>query len=202
MRLAAMNVLFADGIVDCIGPFVGILFFLLISFGSWIMQQIAEVKRRTAQSQPRSKQTSQEATSQMQEFLQRASQQLSPGSAAPPPVLKHDQQGEAYAAEVQAPRQLKPGVATHVSTEGLVRHATQLGEVLDQADERLEQRLHQQFDHSVGALGDSSDAIHEDPTRGDLPKEAVTTREIIDVFRHPERVREAIIMAEILKRPV
>lgn len=198
-----MNVIFADGVLDCLVPLVVIVLVGLFSFGSWVVQQITEANRRAMQGQRMPPtQSPQQATAQMQDFLQRASQSLSPAGAPQPPAFYRDEQGEIYNAEVIAPRQLQPSLATHVSTEGLVRHATQLGEVLDQADERLEQRLHQQFDHSVGALGDSSDAVHEDPKKGDLPKEAVTTREIIDVFRHPERVREAIIMAEILKRPL
>jgi hypothetical protein len=142
-------------------------------------------------------QTPQQATGEMQDFLRRAAE---PSSPTAPSNMPPDYVGEVYTAEVIEPRKLVPSVAAKVSTEDLARHASQLGEVIDQADERLEQRLHQQFDHSVGALGDSSDSIHEDPTMRQLPKEAVTTREIIDVFRHPERVREAIIMAEILNR--
>jgi hypothetical protein len=194
-----MMVIFADGIVDCIGPFIGIIFFLLISAGSWILQQVAEANKRAAQQRrvaPR--QTPQQATSEMQEFLRRASEQTSPQVRPTPPATE----AEIYTAEVIEPRVLRPSVTSHVSTDDLARHARELGEELDQADERLDERMHRQFDHAVGALGDSSDAVHEDPRRGALPKEAVTTREIIDVFRHPERIREAIIMAEILDRRV
>jgi hypothetical protein len=184
-----MMVIFADGIIDCLGPFIGVIFFLLISVGSWIMQQIAAAKRQ--QRPPHASMP--DAAGPVRDLAHR---QVSPHASDYPAS------DEVYTAEVIAPRQLQPRVRTQVSTEDLSRHAAQLGEVLDQADERLEQRLHQQFDHNVGALGDSSDAIHEDPTKRETPKEAVTTREIVDVFRHPERVREAIIMAEILKRPV
>ena len=57
------------------------------------------------------------------------------------------------------------------------------------------------FDYEVGTLGDSSDAVYEDPDADKLPDLAVTTAEIADVFRHPERIREAIILNEILARP-
>ena len=193
-----MNVIFADGIVDCIGPFVGIVIFLLISFGSWIMQQVAEANKRAAQQRRANlppRQTPQPATGEMQDFLRRAAEQASPQGR--PPVA---QEAEIYTAEVIEPRVLRPSVTSQVSTDDLARHARELGEDLDQADERLDSRLHKQFDHAVGALGDSSDSIHEDPSKKQLPPTAVTTGEIIDIFRHPERVREAIIMAEILNR--
>jgi hypothetical protein len=190
-----MNVIFADGIVDCIGPFFGVIIFLLISAGSWIMQQLGEANRRAQQkNRPTPQSTAKSTSEQMQEFLTQASKQVAPGP------VQANAEGDVYTAEVIAPRTLRPSVTSHVSTDDLARHAAELGEELDQADERMDARLHQQFDHAVGALGDSSDAVHEDPAKGQLPKEAVTTREIIDVFRSPERIREAIIMNEILNR--
>lgn len=198
-----MMVILADGIVDCIGPFVGIAFFLLVSFGSWIMQQFGEANKRAAQQRRAALPPGtepQSATAQIQEFLRRAAENTSSSGRSVAPVPTPE--AEVYTAEVVAPRALRPSVTSHVSTDDLARHAKELGEDLDQADERLDERLHKQFDHAVGALGDSSDAVHEDSNNRKQTVPRVSTGEILDIFRHPERVREAIIMNEILTRRV
>ena len=168
---------FADlDIVSCLIQFGVVGFFLLLSFISWVMKQMgAAASQKTAQQNAARQATAREP------------RQRTPSAGNQAPVLE---------AEILSPPQHH--LESTLSTQHLSRHAAQLGHLDDRP---VEQTVHDHFDDQVGRLGDSSDAIHEDPNAEKLPGMAVTTGEIADIFRSPERIREAIILNEILARP-
>jgi hypothetical protein len=206
-------VLLAADAVECFIQFGALVLFLVLTFGGYIAQQLAEAKkRRDAQQQLRlpPDEAANAAAREIDEFLRQASRQaggppnaLAATSASPRPVAANviDPYADRSAHSFEPPPRTLPSVATNVSTAALTRHASTLGEEVAQADERMDEHVHERFDHSVGLLGDSSDAIHEDANKEKLPSEAVTTGEIVDIFRNPARVREAIVLNEILTRP-
>jgi hypothetical protein len=161
-------------------------------------------------------------------FLRRAGAKRPPGAQVevevidPAPAQPAGQQGRRLAeplpAELaDAEQPLGRGVAKHVQQHigGEHFHDTdRLGETIEQADDRLESRLHDVFDHRVGRLAETKPATELAPAAlpsgpdaggasdpqteqaGRLPAAA-----ILDVLRSPQSVRQAIILSEILRRP-
>lgn len=77
-------------------------------------------------------------------------------------------------------------------------------EPVDLADEKMAEHMQQVFDHEVGALADTSDAIHEKDAikKGSPTVEIPTTAQAIrDMLAEPQSVRKAVILSEILRRP-
>ncbi len=94
-------------------------------------------------------------------------------------------------------------VAQHMrATDHNGEHARHLGEEVDQAHDKLQARLHMVFDHKVGDLKKSTmEAAAASPSQAardaPLPGAASIARMLAD----PQSLRNAFIMAEILKRP-
>ncbi len=207
---------FAAGndVVDCILQFAGLAVVLLFTFGGWIISQLNDANKKKArgiaqrppQRQAAALRSPQESTRQMSSFLQEAAGKKAGDDRSPsvqmlessPYDSPHDQpyavQAEIVEAEIADPSALRPTLEPHLGTG--VHTAQGLSRPDAAGDD-----VHQRFDDDVGRLGDSSDAIHENPTAGQLPAEAVTVEEIVGIFRSPERVRAAIILNEILTRP-
>lgn len=84
-----------------------------------------------------------------------------------------------------------------------------LGEEIALADEHLKSHLSQVFEHHIGDLGEVTPAVQLAPegTVGeDVPQ--VTQRdissranEIVQMFRSPKSMRQAILLSEIMHRP-
>ena len=103
----------------------------------------------------------------------------------------------------EQPDRLGRGVAQHMrGTQEIAEHTRHLGEEVDQADDKLEAHLHQVFDHKLGDLKKSTlEAAAVSPSQasreGPLPGAASIAHLLVD----PQNVRNAIILAEILRRP-
>ncbi len=100
--------------------------------------------------------------------------------------------------EVAPPTLRSEGLAEHVSRHirpgKVAQHAEQLGSDVGQSDERMESRLHEKFDHTLGNL-QQSDAPSEEKRKEDA------AAQIADLLSHPEGVRQLILANEILRRP-
>lgn len=86
-------------------------------------------------------------------------------------------------------------VSRHVRSTKIAEHAEHLGDEVGHADERMESRLHEKFDHQVGSLRQqttSSDTAQQKNTVAD---------EIAELLKKPEGMRQLIIAQEILQRP-
>jgi len=70
-----------------------------------------------------------------------------------------------------------------------------LGTQVATADDRLELRLHEKFDHTVGRLE------HRDIPEDDQHKKVDMAAEIAQMLRSPEGMRQLIVANEILRRP-
>ena len=77
-----------------------------------------------------------------------------------------------------------------------------------QADQRLEEHVHDVFDHDVGHLGDRYEAAANKPESRGVTDDAATVTavpssasEFAEFLRDPTDVRKAIVLSEILNRP-
>jgi hypothetical protein len=101
------------------------------------------------------------------------------------------------------PDRLSRGVAQHMrGTQEIAEHTRHLGEEVDLADDKLEAHLHQTFDHKVGDLKKSAmepAATSPSQEARDAPQPGAAS--IAHLLVNPQNVRNAIILAEILRRP-
>ncbi|MGB6041908.1 MAG: hypothetical protein WBF93_02010 [Pirellulales bacterium] len=77
-------------------------------------------------------------------------------------------------------------------------------DAVDQADERMTERLHQAFDRDLGELVDTSDdGRNKDMSSDqvDMPAIPTTAEAVRDMLASPESIRTAVILSEILRRP-
>src|SRR5262245_34608281 len=84
-------------------------------------------------------------------------------------------------------------------TEQIAEHTRHLGEVVDQADDKLESHLHQVFDHQLGKLKKTASTTAAAPHAVAAPD--VKLSEMFQMLRSPQSIRDAIVMAEVLRRP-
>lgn len=91
-------------------------------------------------------------------------------------------------------------VQQHLDTEKFDERASHMGEHVGLADEKMEAHLHEEFDHVLGKLQDTSQGV-EEPSTADQPAVSLTPTDIVHMFHSPHTVRQAILMSEILKRP-
>lgn len=96
----------------------------------------------------------------------------------------------------------RPNLA-HLPQSRLAEHASQLGSVIAQADERIEARLHKKFDHRLGTLEERG-ALSANGGGGTLqvsspPSETSPGDSLVALLRSPEGVRQAFVLNEILR---
>ena len=134
----------------------------------------------------------------IEDFLRRAIQQK---------LGKHFEEVEILpAGEVQQPpaaqvhELAEQGVAEHVTdhldTTEYADRASHLGEEVGESDERLEEHLHEAFDHQLGSLK------HEDldPTTDEKSSES-SLQGLQQLLRSKSAMRNAIVFREIIDRP-
>ena len=95
-------------------------------------------------------------------------------------------------------------VAQHLDTSEFAQRAERLGDVTEQADERMEAHLHQAFDHRLGNISAGTQTITAavTPAADDQMKARVANNHpILSMLRQPQSIRNAIILAELLQRP-
>jgi len=83
--------------------------------------------------------------------------------------------------------------------EQIAEHTRQLGAEVDASDAKMQAHFHQVFDHQLGRLKSSSVETALVETERSAPQ--MSLDKIIQLLRSPGSIRDAIVMAEILKRP-
>lgn len=78
-------------------------------------------------------------------------------------------------------------------------HFKHLTSQIEQADERMEEHVHQAFDHAVGHLGHGAMAVGGAGSALDGP-EGLPAK-IVQMLRSPDGMRQAVVLNEILQRP-
>lgn len=98
-------------------------------------------------------------------------------------------------------------VAAHLrGAEQISQHTAHLSARVDVADDEMDARLHQTFDHQVGRLRKTTEAT-PDVSRQDSNAVAATVTQatvlgIAHMLQSPENIRSAIILNEVFNRPI
>lgn len=99
----------------------------------------------------------------------------------------------------------KESVSDHVKryldVSDIVQHVDELGDEIEQADERMEAHLDEVFDHDVGKLTSGKKKSVTDEMPQSKLSENQMAKEILKLLQNPKTVRQSIMIAEILKRP-
>ncbi len=108
-------------------------------------------------------------------------------------------------------------VERHIGSSSFAEEVSRLGEEVDQADERVEERIQAKFDHQVGRLAHSestlADAAYDrkgeayerdddnawKEALAEMPVTAAAS--VAALLKNPASVRQAIILSEILRPP-
>ncbi len=160
--------------------------------------------------------------SEIDVFLRRAAERRGAARAQDVKVLEPQRAESLVEAQmVRAQPDLGRGVATHVQEHIQARPFDQsiasLGRDVGQADEKLEGRLHDVFDHGLGRLAHATDEGHErqqvsEGTDSEVwhSAEAGRQQEKLDVeargpriaalLREGSSLKDAVVMAEIFRR--
>ncbi len=144
----------------------------------------------------------------LEEFLRQAAARRKHQAAqqAGPPPQRVPVHPEIVEAELAEP--VEPLSERHLDTSDVTAHSQSLGRRAAQADDIMESRVHEVFDHSVSRFDKSTrqiasdyEDIHEQAA-GQGPDQAIPLHDaIFQLLRSPTTVRQAIVVNEILKRP-
>lgn len=80
-----------------------------------------------------------------------------------------------------------------------------LGEEVGRSDDRMEAHLHQVFEHDLGALGARTSVAADSSLDDDSPgqnRKPVKPTNYMELLANPASIRQAIILSEILARPI
>ena len=83
--------------------------------------------------------------------------------------------------------------------EQIAEHTRQLGAEVDASDAKMQAHFHQVFDHQLGRLKSSSAETALVETERSVTQ--LSLDKIIQLLRSPGSIRDAIVMAEVLRRP-
>lgn len=101
-------------------------------------------------------------------------------------------------APVRKQESVKDHVARYIDTSDIAQHVEELGDEVEQADERMEAHLDDVFDHDVGRLSSQK----KSPVSGAGKRNTNNlAKGIFQLLQNPVTVRQSIMVAEILKPP-
>jgi hypothetical protein len=86
-------------------------------------------------------------------------------------------------------------------TEEIAEHTRHLGAEVDARNAKMQAHMHEVFDHKLGHLKQSSGGIAAAGPMHQSTSE-VSLSQIQQMLSSPQSIRDAVIMAEILNRPV
>ncbi|HEY2415253.1 MAG TPA: hypothetical protein VGI40_23625 [Pirellulaceae bacterium] len=84
-------------------------------------------------------------------------------------------------------------------TQQIGEHTRRLGAEVDASDNKMQSHLHQVFDHQLGRLKSSS--VETALVESERSASELSLDQIRRMLLSPGSIRDAIVMAEILKRP-
>jgi hypothetical protein len=210
--------------MDVIVPILVALFIILgPTIGRILAKAQEEQARRmrqggAPQGQGQPKPAAKSLQDEIGKFLRRVAEQQQPrqppqgkkARAAQRKAAQAAPQAEPVPAEAIGSRpvggQVTEHVRKHLDSSKFQRRSQQMGGEVAQADEKFEQRLQGAFDHKLGSLSTSAGAASSDVIQpaGLIPGGAPVAlpADIAALFATPESLRQAIIINEVLQRPV
>lgn len=185
-------------------------------------QPRANVPRPPPARQPAAGQPAGGVADEINSFLNRLTQpqgqQQPPAQQRPAPQRPVRQPPPATARLVDSSRPVEAEVITLSERQSVGGHvkshlgSRELGQRLPthlegkaaQADDKMEARLHGVFDHGIGSLAheeqDSLELQEQGDPAGEIP--ATAAAGLAAMFANPGNIRQAIIMQEVLNRPI
>ncbi len=126
----------------------------------------------------------------------------------PQPARLHDveiiEDAEIIDADVLSGGSVAEHVQEHIRGGVFDERLSRLGEDVDASDDRMEEHLHEYFEHDLGQLGAktarASDSILDDDSPGQQRKPEKPV-DYLALLQNPQSIRQAIILNEILARP-
>lgn len=211
--------LFAIDTVQLIGIIIMILFFVVPAIRQALNKkgqpQRPQRPQRPAAQGPAPQRRGGNVEDEIGEFLRRAAQrrggQQAPAQVpatrqtGPPAMAQAVGPGRGPVTEVPSGEDVLVHVREHLDTGDFDRRAAELGDEVAQADEQIDERLHETFDHDVGRLAGRpgeprSDTAGEPEDRmAELPSAAAVG--LAAMFSNAQNIRQAIVISEILTRP-
>ncbi len=76
-------------------------------------------------------------------------------------------------------------------------HASHLAEVIERADDKIDQHVHDVFDHEVSKINEPGSGVTKVQGKASSP----IAQDLLNLFKSPRSIRQAIMVSEILKRP-
>ena len=132
----------------------------------------------------------------IEDFLRRAiAQKL--GKRVEDVEIVPDGQGPAPSAMKLGDEGVAEHVAHHLDTSQYDDRASRLAEDISQADERLEDHIHDAFDHDVGALDHEEEGVSQGTGQG----KKSARQSLLQMFRSKSALRNAILVREVFDRP-
>ncbi len=93
-------------------------------------------------------------------------------------------------------------VQAHTDTTDVTERAEQLGDEVALADDKMDARLQNTFDHRIGSLKSAaSDSAFATTTTTTVRRVSPIADELLDMLSSPKSIRQAILLSEILQRP-
>ena len=99
-------------------------------------------------------------------------------------------------------------VEGHIGASSFAERTSRLGEDVDQIDDDVDERIHQEFDHHIGniahvesAKADAAFDRHDMTVWEESQTDTSVAASLADVFKDPQSIRRAIILNEILRPP-
>ena len=92
-------------------------------------------------------------------------------------------------------------VQSHIDTSSIAEHASSLGERISSVHEQVDARIHERLDHDLTVIDDKP-SVTEAPRKKIFgATHADAAAELHQMLQNPKAVGQAILVAEILKRP-
>lgn len=98
-------------------------------------------------------------------------------------------------------QRIQPNFKSSIDTSRISEHADALGKNVSSVHDRVERQVHKHLDHNVGKI-DDTETVTDDPSPAIFgQQDNSAAKELRKLLANPKSVGQAIILAEILKRP-
>ena len=92
-------------------------------------------------------------------------------------------------------------VKSHINTSDIASHAEQLGDRISTVHDQVESRIQQRLDRDLTTLDDTPTVTDDPPPAIFGARSSSATEKLREMLSNPKSVAQAILVAEILKRP-
>lgn len=158
---------------------------------------------------------------EIQEFLRRAAQRraqqklqgMQPPAPSPPQAPKPEKRQQRKSkplpsdddvvdAEIASRPLSKVAreVEADLDTRSFQQRADRLGDVPEQSDERMQQHLHEKFDHQLGRLGSGTKSVTDQVSPDGPMSISAAPHPLLEQLANPQSLRAAFIFSEIFQR--